>query len=324
MDQQRPIRPAATRPPQRRRRHSKRTYLLRRAVVLGVLGVLVLGVVRGATALFGSDESSAGGVGTDVTDTSATSSTTAPGVADPSASVPDDTGATTTTTVPGPTVVRVPSTADPARVLLVGDSEAGGLSPFLERFLDDTGMVDLTTDYKVSSGLVRPDFFDWPAHLQATVPGANPDIVVALFGGNDGQPFLNTTNPVDSPEWRAEYGKRVAAVMEFLSSGGRALIWVGVPNAESENLTANLQVQNEVVKQQAAAHPDVVFVDAWYRFAGIDGGFAPQIADPRDGQFKEVRSNSDGFHLNTIGEEILAFDVGNAVIAAMKARGAVL
>ncbi len=324
MDPQRHTRPAATRPPQRRRRRSKRTYLIRRAVVLVVLAAMVWGVVRGATALLGSDESSAGGPGTDVADTNTTVTTTTPIVGDPSVGVPDGTDLATTTVVPGSTVVRVPSAADPARVLLVGDSEAGGLSPFLQNVLDDTGIVEMATDYKVSSGLVRPDFFDWPAHLQSTIPTANPDIVVALFGGNDGQPFLNTTNPVDSAEWRAEYGRRVAAVMEFLSSGGRTLIWVGVPNAESENLTANLQVQNEVVKQQAAAHPDVMFVDAWNRFTGLDGGFAPLIEDPRDHEFKEVRSNSDGFHLNTTGEEILAFDVANAVIAEMTARGAVL
>jgi uncharacterized protein len=320
MDPQRPTRPTATRPPQRRRRRRKRTYIIRRAVVLVVLAAMVLGVVRGASALFGGDESSASSPSTGVGDTT----TTAAVIVDPSTGVSNGTAPDATATSSTAAVVRVPSATDPARVLLLGDSEAGGLSPFLDAVLDDTGMVDMATDYKVSSGLVRPDFFDWPAHLQSTVPTANPDIVVALFGGNDGQPFLNTTNPVDSAEWRAEYGKRVAAVMEFLSSGGRTLIWVGVPNAEDEKLTGNLQIQNEVVKQQAAAHPDVVFVDAWYRFAGIDGGFAPQIEDPRDGQFKEVRSNSDGFHLNTIGEEILAFDVGNAVIAEMKARGAAL
>ena len=33
-------------------------------------------------------------------------------------------------------------------------------------------------DYKVSSGLTRPDFFDWPKHVQKKVPEVGPQIVV--------------------------------------------------------------------------------------------------------------------------------------------------
>ena len=113
-------------------------------------------------------------------------------------------------------------------------------------------------------------------------------------------------------------------VMDYLSAEGRTLIWVGVPNAEKEEFTARLAVQNEVVKAEVAKHPGVIFVDSWYQFTGIDGSFAPLIMDPRDGEFKPVRSESDGFHLNTTGEEILAYVVGNAVIADLRTRGAAI
>ena len=83
---------------------------------------------------------------------------------------------------PGP-----PSAADPARVLVVGDSDAGTFGPYLEELLDDTGVAETTVDYKVSSGLARPDFFDWPAHLRPELPAVDPDIVVVTFGGNDAQ-----------------------------------------------------------------------------------------------------------------------------------------
>ncbi|MEO7398552.1 MAG: DUF459 domain-containing protein [Ilumatobacteraceae bacterium] len=233
-----------------------------------------------------------------------------------------DTTILTTTTLAD--VNTVPTAADPARVLLLGDSEAGGLSPFLQDVLDDTGIVAMDVDYKSSTGLVRPDYFDWPARLRERVPVLAPDIVVALFGGNDGQPFLNTVNNVDTPEWRAEYATRVAEVIDILTADGRTLIWVGVPNAEDESLTANLQVQNEVAKTEVGKHSAVTFVDAWGIFTGIDGGFAPNVMDPRDGEFKPVRSNTDGFHLNVTGEEILAFEVGRAVIDALRDRGAAI
>ena len=50
----------------------------------------------------------------------------------------------------------------------------------------DRGRRD-EVDYKVSSGLARPDFFDWPAHLRRQLPAVDPDIVVVTFGGNDAQ-----------------------------------------------------------------------------------------------------------------------------------------
>jgi hypothetical protein len=221
-------------------------------------------------------------------------------------------------------VIRTPNTADPARVLIVGDSDAGGLSPFLERELKADGLASVTTDYKVSSGFVRPDFFDWPAHLQATLPTSNAEIVVAVFGANDGQPYLDMpTKPVDSPEWRAEYGKRISAAMDLLSAGGRTVIWVGVPNGRDPSLTAALAVQNEVVTEQIAQHSGVIFVDTWRYFSGVNGSFPTLVLDPRTGDYVETRKDSDGFHLNTVGEEILAAYVGDDINAVLRQRGAV-
>jgi len=285
-------------------------FLVRRLIVLAA----VVGLVVAAAKSFGSDggggdsagvDNGSGGATGDAPTTTAATAATAP----------------VTSAAP---VTRTPTTADPARVLLVGDSDAGGLSPFLERALKADGLASVTTDYKVSSGFVRPDFFDWPARLAATLPTSNAEIVVAVFGANDGQPFLDMPgNAVDSAEWRAEYGKRISAAMDLLSAGGRTVIWVGVPNGRDPSLTAALAVQNEVVKDQIAKHPGVIFVDAWRYFSGIRGAFAPLVLDPRDGDYVETRKDSDGFHLNTVGEEILAAYVGDDINAVLQQRGAV-
>ncbi len=315
--------------------------MIRRIVALVVAIGLFAGLVTVARAVFGGDTSTASGTAAPPAQGSGEPSNVIPAGAPtntPTDGVATDGGATeTSATTSAPTTVAttpdpgtVPTAADPARVLLLGDSEAGGLSPFLGTVLKATGLTSLAVDYKVSSGLVRPDFYDWPAHLRETVPAANPDIIVALFGGNDGQSFLGTDSAagaaagksVDTPEWRAEYGKRVGDVMDFLSSDGRTLVWVGVPNGADPGLTANLKVQNEVVTAEAAKRSKVVFVNSWNSFTGLDGGFAPYVVDPRDGVSKPVRSEKDGFHLNTVGEEILAKYVGDAIIGELRTRGA--
>ena len=104
--------------------------------------------------------------------------------------------------------------------------------------------MDSVLDYKVSSGLTRPDFYDWPRRMQQKMSEVGPQIVVVTFGGNDAQPIKVDGKGYDvaAPEWSAEYGRRVGAMMDYLSSEGRTLIWVGIPNAQSEDLTQRLTV----------------------------------------------------------------------------------
>jgi len=291
--------------------------MIRRAIVLVVLVALLIALVSGVRALFSDEPSKAVG---SAPDTSVVTST-GPVASDAPAATVDPTVAATVAPSTSADAGTVPTPADPARIYLAGDSDAGTFAPFLQSQLESTGVTALTVDYKVSSGLARPDFFDWPARLHKEIALVDPDIVVVTFGGNDGQPIHGTNDPVDSDAWRAEYGKRVSDVMDYLSADGRTLIWVGIPNAGDPSLTAALTIQNEVVKEQVANHPNVVFVDAWSRFTGLDGGFAEYVVDPRDGESKPVRAK-DHFHLNTNGAQILANDISQAVVAELRARGA--
>jgi hypothetical protein len=217
-------------------------------------------------------------------------------------------------------------------VLIAGDSDAGTFAPYLDRLLGDTDLVDTTLDYKVSSGLARPDYFDWNTRLRQQVPHVDPDIVVITFGGNDAQGLLDATGAVvafqplpdsDNAEWRAEYGKRVGEVMDFLVEDGRTVIWVGIPNDDNPDVTFRMQVQDETAKAEAAKRPAIVFIDTWKRFSGRAGGWAEYVIDPRDGVGKDVRAD-DGFHLNETGAEILALDIAEAIKADLRARGAQL
>ena len=324
-------------------------------VLVLVAGVKVIGAALGSedtvagsestdtSATAASDDSAAGeatsadsadsaGAATGVLAPTATDGTAADGPAaggsTPAATVADSAPAT----APGPPVT--PSAATPAKVLIAGDSEAGTFGPYLVELLDQTGVVETTLDYKVSSGLARPDFFDWPARLREQVTALDPDIVIVTFGGNDAQGLSTIdgtfvvgqpsgTDPAADAEWRAEYGRRVGEVMDYLSAEGRTLVWVGIPNGAQDSFTARVAVQNEVAKAEVAKRPEVVFVDTWSRFSGRDGNFAEFVIDPRDGVGKDVRAD-DGFHLNENGAEILALDIAEAVRAELRERGAVL
>jgi hypothetical protein len=313
---------APVQPP--RQRLPDRVYAARR-VVAGVAAAAVLFLLYTVvSAVFGSPGHH--------TEAAPTAPSTSLVVSDGSAPLTAASTSTSTTELK-PKEKTVPSADDPAELYVAGDSDAGTFGPYLDRLMKQTDMVTTFLDYKVSSGLSRPDFFDWPAHFAQQIPAVNPDIVVVTFGGNDAQGLrnLDTTWAVqhtpgtggDDNDWRAEYGKRVGAAMDYLGGDNRTLIWVGIPNDDNPEVTARLQVQNEVVMAEAAKRPKVVFVDTWKRFSGLNGGFAEVVQDPRDKEFKDVRA-SDGFHLNVTGAEILALDIAEAIRTELRSRGATL
>jgi len=296
--------------------------MVRRLVALGVVVVLAWGLVSVVGGVFSGDSH---------TDASVTSSPSSTANLDGGATtLPDTTPVVTDPPAKQPTV---PSASDPAEVLVFGDSDAAAFGPYLKKLLDETGIATTTVDSKTSSGLARPDFFDWPAHMHEVIPQINPDVVVVTFGGNDAQGLRNVDKswavshePAaggDDADWKAEYGKRVGEVMDYLSADNRTLVWVGIPNDDNPEVTARMKVQDDVVRAEAAKRPAVVFIDTWARFSGRNGGWAEFVIDPRDGVGKDVRQ-SDGFHLNTTGAEILAIDIAQAVKNDLIARGAVL
>jgi hypothetical protein len=301
---------------------SKRRYLLRRLVALGVL-VLVVGVLGiGVSSVVGGDDG--GGDSADPTDSVAVTGTDVNGVTTDPAPV-------TEPPVTAPPVTDPPDTGPPtaenkARVLILGDSDAGTFGPYLMSLLEPNGVTESELFYKVSSGLSRPDFYDWPADLAVRLPEEDPDILVVTFGGNDAQDILidGVSRPVDSDEWRAEYGRRVGEVMDMMIEGGRTLVWVGIPNASEEGFTQRLEILRDVTLAEIEKRPgSVIYVDTWNRFAGLSGGYADYVIDPRDGQGKNVRA-SDGFHLNVTGAEILALDIARVVEDELRARGAAI
>ena len=309
----------------RRRRPTPQQYRRRRVTALIAVALVAMAAVGTVMALTGSDSapSLAGGE----PDAGTQGSSVADSATGPAVSVPPP---ATDRSAP-PTTAGVPTPEHPVKLYIAGDSDAGTFAPYLKRLMTPTKLVDITLDYTSSTGLARPDFYDWPAHLATKVPEVDPSIVVVTFGGNDSQGLTDNSgtfvfsepkgDPTADAAWRAEYGKRVAKVMDLLAAEGRTLIWVGIPNDDDPGVTAKLQVQDEVVREQVEAHPGVQFVDTWNRFSGRNGGWAEYVVDPRDGQGKAVR-REDGFHLNETGAEILALDIAEVIKNDLRARGA--
>ncbi|HWC67464.1 MAG TPA: DUF459 domain-containing protein [Acidimicrobiales bacterium] len=222
--------------------------------------------------------------------------TTVPSAGETPATVP---AAPPTTPPPGP-----PSADNPLRIYLAGDSLAQGWGSVLQGQLAESDVYDVEERVRSSTGLTRPDYFNWPDALQDDVESYQPQVVVVTFGGNDGQPLKDDDgdyHDVGDPEWAEVYGARTGAVMDYLGANGRKLIWVGVPNAKSESLNQRMEIIRGVAMAEAEKRPNVTYVDSWALFRGANGGYAEYIVD-QDGVAKPMRAN-DGYHMSFTGYE---------------------
>ncbi len=199
------------------------------------------------------------------------------------------------------------------KTLVLGDSMiAGGFGVFLERSLERDYAVPVQRAGKSSSGLARPDFYDWPTVATAIVGKSKPEASVVMFGGNDVQGlYMGKGEWITWAEdgWDEEYARRVDALADILAPGGERLFWVGMPVMRPTKFHERVKRVNVIYRARMAARPGARFVDAWDLLADDEGGYADKIAigtqpDGTPGKKVRVRAG-DGIHLSPRGAEVL-------------------
>jgi hypothetical protein len=204
---------------------------------------------------------------------------------------------------------KLPTAANPLRVLIVGDSIGLDMGGPLQSDLAGTGVVNAALDARESTGLTRPDYFNWPGELTSDMKMAQPQVVVVMIGANDAQDFLGPPDvPYTSTEWNTLYAQRVAQFMQIAQSAGAAVVWVGMPPMQNAGLSAQMSDVNAVVQRQAAAaHPPVTFLAMDKVLGTAQGGYTAFITNAA-GQIVNVRA-PDGTHLTPGGGQVVAQQV---------------
>ena len=213
-----------------------------------------------------------------------------------------------TTLPPNP---KLPTAANPLRVLIVGDSIGLDMGGPLQSDLAGTGVVNAALDARESTGLTRPDYFNWPAELTSDLKVAQPHVVVVMIGANDAQDFLGPPDvPYTSPAWNTDYSQRVAQFMQVAQSGGATVVWVGMPPMQNPGLSAQMSDIDAVAEHQAAlARPPVTFLSTLKVLGTAQGGYTAFVTNAA-GQIVDVRA-PDGTHLTAGGGQVVAQQVIN-------------
>ena len=194
----------------------------------------------------------------------------------------------------------------PLRLYVAGDSMDQVFGSSLVNLGEATKLVQGKNDYHVSSGLSRPDFYDWPQRLVDQIVDFKPDAAAVLFGANDGQDVLyeGKVLKVGTKAWQEVYAERVGEAMDILTEGGRRVYWVGNPIMKDFGYRERIAMMNHIYEAEAKKHAGVTFVSTWATMANDKGSYAEYLPDANGDQVL-VRA-PDGIHLTRVGGDRMA------------------
>ena len=205
--------------------------------------------------------------------------------------------------------------AAPVKFLLVGDSlMREGFGPALETSLRAYKDVNLVREGVYSTGLNKTDYFDWVAKTEELIGLNKPDVLVVMFGANDGQGILDDdgkAHELGTDGWRDVYTQRVDRYLTRIAPRVKKLYWVGHPIPGSDKFMRKFSVMNPIYQSEIAKFPNAVYVDTWDRFA-VNGVYKRSLPD--ENGHPQVARQGDGVHVTNFGGKIMAGLVINAIL----------
>ena len=172
--------------------------------------------------------------------------------------------------------------------------------------------MSATLDGHISTGLTRPDYFNWPAELENDLAHFHPQLTIICIGANDAQNTIVNGQVLvyGTQAWDNMYSSRVGAFIAEATSAGSRVFWVGMPPMASSQLNAQMHHLDYLYATQVKRHKGATYLSS-----------APSLGGPRgtytafktvDGSYEEIRTD-DGIHLQPAGAQLL----GEAVISDM-------
>jgi len=201
---------------------------------------------------------------------------------------------------------------EPYKVLLIGDSMiATGIGALLEKKLDAHPHVVCYRKGKSSSGLARRDFYDWIDQAKRQVEFREPDLVVVILGGNDGQDLTRPSGkgkrvPWQHEDWPGAYRERVDALLAEITGPERRVLWVGLPYMGLRSLEKKLTIIRPIQEEAVEALGDRgMYLDSLPFVTNDEGGMLEKAEVGPRNKVQTLRAD-DKIHFTMAGSEYFA------------------
>ncbi len=249
-----------------------------------------------------------------------TPSTTTPATTTPATTTPaTTTPATTTISGSGISVppketllLRSPTSEDPLRVMVVGDSVTYEIEPALTAALQRTGRVVSANRTQVGFGLSRWPAYQWWEIWLPFLDEVRPEAVIVQTGIWDVSDVWGSDDRIPKPEdpdWEDSFAFLVRMAVDVLSADGAHVYWLTMlPSPESDGPARLTRLLLEV----AAGDDRLSIIDLTPSFTDNEGQYIDEI--DRSGEPWPIRK-IDGVHLCREGAALAARSTTEAVLA---------
>jgi uncharacterized protein len=200
------------------------------------------------------------------------------------------------------------------RILVVGDALAGGFGAGVTRTLEGDPLFEVANRFNESSGLARPEIYDWSLAAPKILTTREFDAVLVHVGVNDRQPIRTGDKRLSfkSSEWEAAYRQQVNALLGGLSGLGVRIYWVALPPMADPEFDADMQYLNGIFSE-AVTDKGGTFIDLRKDLTAPDGRYLDRGLDEA-GLERKLRSR-DGITFMKLGNN----KMGQLLVGAIKA-----
>jgi hypothetical protein len=222
-------------------------------------------------------------------------------------------------------VVHLPvfTAKKPLRVWIAGDSLAQIPGEALERV---GGAVDVVgVESRLSTGLTRPDLYNWFTRIQKAPKQLRPKVAVLSFGADDAHSYMTgvpkgkTIGPLGSRTWDAEYRRRADGVTRELIARGIYVVWLGLPIPDGPGFARTFPVVNGILSDVVDEHPGhAAYVDDWDLMADSHGRYTAYRRV--NGRLTLMRL-PDGVHYTAAAGDLIAKQILKQLGAVYELRG---
>jgi uncharacterized protein len=186
------------------------------------------------------------------------------------------------------------------RILVIGDSLAGGLGAGLTRMAEADPSIVIVNRFNEVSGLARTELYDWPSAL-AEITAANPvDAVVVHVGVNDRQGIRSGASRLEfrSDEWQKAYTDNVDRLADAVKAANARLYWISIPPMADAEFDGDMKFLSDIHRARVTAKGGN-YIDVRSNFLGPDGNYAERGPD-EIGVVRKLRER-DGIKLMKLG-----------------------
>lgn len=189
---------------------------------------------------------------------------------------------------------------DTYRILVIGDALGGGLGAGLSRMAEPEPRFEIVNRFQETSGIARPEVYDWAASLPKIMEGKEFNAVVVLLGANDRQAIRDGDFRLlfNTPEWKAAYEARIDELLDVLNGAGVKVFWVAIPPMGDAKYEADMKIVAALQRQEVLGKGHV-YVDLRSAFLTPDGEYTDKGPDDT-GEVQRLRTR-DGIAFLRVG-----------------------